>query len=280
VFAILKEIFQPRSITKAPELGSVPSVEPVIEAALELEKRLYESAVAAVEQTFAKEALVATFLTSGSIVVFGSSLQAYGDVASNVEPKGSTVGLIFLVTSLLFLAVGFLRLSGVLKGREVGDLINGQDFLTAMTDPVKGSSTPSREAVMLQMISEYQVARGRHTELVAHRTEELFKVLYWLGGSVAAAGFAVFVAFASVKGVRNDIEVQSPTYVIIQHKDFARSPSKELGASVSGKDKERKTMGREQNTGQTGTTPRPPTGPIRLPRPIGSSTPITKGGGG
>ena len=40
------------------------------DAALELERRLYENAVSSVDQTFAKEGLVAAFLTSGTIVAY------------------------------------------------------------------------------------------------------------------------------------------------------------------------------------------------------------------
>src|SRR4051812_42354425 len=78
------------------DLGALENA-PRYQAALELERRLYEGAIADLNQTFAKEGLVAAFLTSGAIVAFAGSLQAFAQVVSQVAPQATLVSTILLM---------------------------------------------------------------------------------------------------------------------------------------------------------------------------------------
>src|SRR5580658_1371991 len=88
-------------------------------AALELERRLYDAAVAAVDQTFAKEGLVAAFLASGTIVAFAASLQAFAGLLPHVGKRATHLVTGARCVSLLLLIFSLFLIARVLKGKEV-----------------------------------------------------------------------------------------------------------------------------------------------------------------
>jgi hypothetical protein len=210
-FGLWKEPAPTQPSTFSPLISN----QPVIGAALELERRLYESAVGAVEQTFAKEGLVITFLTSGAIVALGSCLQAYANVASRLGSVCLVLGTVLFSLAVSCLAVSFMMLAAILKGHKVEDLPDGQKFLAAMTDPAVRSISATADEVLLQLIGEYRTARVNHENLVSHRMSKLRPPLRWLGTSVLASVIAVFVGFISVAGGKDVQELESRPYVII-----------------------------------------------------------------
>ena len=231
----------PRSIEGAPE------EDPRIAPALELERRLYESAVASVDQTFAKEGLVATFLTSGA-----ASIQAFAQIATSVGIRATWSCLGLFILSMALLGVSGYQFTRVLRGREVQDLSGADEFMN--TDPAS-----SKREADLKLIAEYRQARQNHIELVKHRLRSLLWAIGWLGASMLVSFASVLIAVLSVA----------------IHKTDGIRPSQ--SASVIRPTRERAPKPPYNRDMRPNENPKPK--PIVLPKP-GSGTTMIKGGGG
>lgn len=170
----------------------VEDEDPRIEPALELERRLYESAVAGLDQIFAKEGIVGTFLTSGAIVAFVYSVQSLAQLAPLVGRRSVFVGVFGISVAFVLLIVSGFKFAGVLKGKRVKDVSEGLGFMN------KGSIPGSRQEALLKLMKEYRNARKRHEILIMRRTKGLYIVLSLLGSSIFFSSMAVLVALGSL----------------------------------------------------------------------------------
>ena len=225
--------------------------DPRIGPALELERRLYESAVASVDQTFAKEGLVATFLTSGALVALAASIQAFAQIASSVGIRATWTCLGLFIFSMALLGISGYQFIKVIRGREVKDLSGAEEFMNK--DPAS-----SKQEADLKLIAEYQQARKNHMELVRHRLSSLLWAIGWLGTSMLVSFAAVLIAICSVA-------IHKADTMIVPRNLSHTSPQK-----IAPKSPYNKRV-------RHNTDPKPE--PIVIPKP-GSGTTMIKGGGG
>jgi hypothetical protein len=165
-----------------------------IEAGLELERRLYESVQASVETTFAKEGLLAIFLTSGGLVAVASALQAIAQLAHQLSPKGALSACSLLILSVAFIIVSFFSVVRLFQGQKVKDLTAAEEYVRLAL----ASGEPTRRDVVLQLSSEYTKARERLQVLVDSRYRQLTISMVPIGVAVASALLAALVAVLDV----------------------------------------------------------------------------------
>lgn len=215
-------------------------------AALELERRLYENAVSSLDQVFAKEGLIAAFLSSGALIAYAACLQAFAQLAPQVGQRTTwCVTGAFLVSLLTLVRSAFL-VAGLFAGRNVQDVDDARKFLDEDPVPI------TRNDVDLALVVSYREARIAHKELVEVRLNKLFVAMGWVGAATLIAFLAMLLAFLSVSLHKKPI-----------------SPS----ATDARRGTYNKPMAKTSNDSGTRTTPTP------FPNPKGGTT-MVKGGGG
>ena len=244
-----KLLFSRRASLPPPEVDR--SEDPRIGPALELERRLYESAVAAVDQTFAKEGLVATFLTSGALVALAASIQAFAQIASSVGIRANWTCFGLFVLSMAFLGISGYQFTQVIRGREVQDLSGADVFMNV-------DLASSKREADLKLIAEYRQARENHVDLVRHRLRSPLWAIGWLGVSMLISFTAVLIAILSVAVHKSDASKSTPS--VGSHSRPKDAPNSTYSRLMKHKDE-----------------PKPE--PIVLPKP-GPGTTMIKGGGG
>jgi hypothetical protein len=232
------------------------------DAALELERRLYESAVSSLETTFAKESLAATFVTSGAIVTLASAAQAAAQLlvsAREVTPM-IRVASVLAVCSIGFLWVSFPKFLELLEGMKVNDLTDAESFLSNAT---LSESDPksARLRIKLQLMAEYRNARINYQQITITRMTKLFSCLKRLACSILLAIFSLGLVFVD----------SSERWT----KDSKRSTSANLVPTIPNTDQNSQKTRHTPLTDMKGSTSKPP---IKLP-PAGPGTPMIKGGG-
>lgn len=233
-------------VPSPPSVLETTQEDPSIEPALELERRLYESAVSGLEQTIAKEGLVGTFLTSGAIVTFGYSVQALAQLAPQVGKRTVILGTILCCCAFVCLFISGIFFLQVLKGQRVRDVSEGIGFMN------KGFIPTNRQEARLKLMKEYRNARRRHEILIRRRMKGLLLVLTFLCVSIFFSPLAVFSALTSLAIHKTPMQDRTPK---------KSGPSPML---ISARGPYNINM------------PRPP---IKLPQP-GPGTIMIKGGGG
>ena len=225
-------------------------------AGLQLERRLYESAIAAVDQTFAKEGLVAAFLTSGAIVAFASSLGAFAQVAALVGQRATWIVVGMLSLSLALLVCSIIKFASVLRGWKVQDISDALQFLNGEPVPV------SKDEVILKQIAVYKQARENHEQLVKDRLKNLIGAMWWLGSATVTSFLAILGAFLSVAIHKAPLIPTAMTQTIeLPAKSLRNIQIKAYNIDMS----------------QKPTSSKP--APVVLPKP-GAGTTMIKGGGG
>lgn len=175
----------------------------MVRAALEAEKRLYESALAAVDQTFAKETLVVTFLTTGALVAVTSGFQACAPILIDIPVSRAILPFGCPVVSAVSVIVGSSLAIWMVRGHKVQDLESGESLLRLNPLP----ETP--DEVGRQMIVEYARAREAHVVLVASRVKHLRGVLRVLVVAIAFALAGVLIAIGASLGNKAAARPQS-----------------------------------------------------------------------
>jgi hypothetical protein len=161
-------------------------------AGLELDRTLYHNAIAAVDQVFAKEGLIAAFLSSGALIAYTGCLGAFSQIAPKVGRTAtiSTV-IIFVISLLVFVRSAFL-VRVLFEGRDVNDIDDSTKLLQDEPIPT------TRQEVDLALMVTYRNARERHEALVNTRLNKLFTAMGWIGGGTVLSFLAVLIAFGSV----------------------------------------------------------------------------------
>jgi hypothetical protein len=161
-------------------------------AGLELERKLYGNAIAAVDQVFAKEGLIAAFLTSGALIAYTGCLGAFAQVAPKVGRIATIATVAALAIALAVLVRSAFLVRELFEGREVDDIDDSTKLLQVPPIPA------TRVEVDLAMMVTYRSARERHEALVKSRLESLFMAMGWAGSGTLLSFLAILVAFGSV----------------------------------------------------------------------------------
>jgi hypothetical protein len=184
------------------------------EAALELERRLYESALTSLDQVFAKEGLVTAFLSSGAIVAFAAGLGAVAQMASLLDHSIMNIVAILLSIALMLLILSMGLFYQLLKGREVKDLSSAEEFLKLESNP------QTKEEILLQLVVEYKQARENHENLIKLRLKKLLPAIFVFGLAAVVSFVAILIALFStansknqvIKGKNDSVEAQKSSY--------------------------------------------------------------------
>lgn len=181
-----------------PDTPALPAPNPssdrpdhVVEAALELEKRLYERSVDGASSTFGKENLVITFLTSGSLVAVTSVIQAIASVWERIPGSSVRPLAVAGIAVIVCLALGAGGAGFLLFRRSVTELNEGATFLENI-DPGE-----PRSVVALQLIVEFRTARLANEHQIRSRGAWLVVVFCVLVATVLLALATAAYAFAS-----------------------------------------------------------------------------------
>lgn len=250
-----------------------PSIEPrenesdtsyAYQAALELERRLYENAVSGVNQVFAKESLIAAFLSSGAIIAYAACLQAYSSLISKVGQRTTWLVTAEFVVSLAVLVRSAFLVAKLFAGRDVQDLDDAKKFLDEEPIP------RTRNEVDLALIVTYRDARESHEVLVNTRLKNLFVAMSWIG-------IATLLAFAAILGAFVSAAIHQPPISRTTAGAASAAGSDSHRAQVQGNTAPFSAYTNPVATTPSSSTQRP--NPTPFPAPKGGTT-MTKGGGG